>query len=334
MTLEEEWGRKEALKKAIRKCSDQMLAEAYGGICEGDKLRDIHKRIVGIAKSWVKRGYEIPKKAVAHASSLAKEGKRRCAGLSPADFPLVAFNLIARDKAFQESQRIVNEQARKKEGEWKEQILRESVIAARPENAPKNEEKGFLNADDAEKKGESKARYQSRARMFYVVSRHGDCAEDHLDYQGRVYYEKNFRRYVTDPDLRAQVETYIQMHGLLSWQYITLRPVWLVSRPNCRHYFAQLSISRVLKEDNPNDLCQKLGMSHAKGKKSMQPVWHEIDRGWYTRSNVEGIIAKYKERYAYHKELYRKKPSPEIAALLRKDEYMIAKWEGFLRNNF
>lgn len=331
MTLEEEWGRKLALKKGIRECSDSMLAEAYEGICKGHKVREIHERIRKIAKSWVKRGYQIPKKAVIQAMRLAKEGKKRSVGMSPADFPLIAFNLIAKGGAFEESQKAVNEQARKMESKWKEQILRDSIQGARPENSPHAK---WKDEEDALEHGETKARWQSRARMFYVVSRHGDCAEDHLEAQGKVYYEKNFRRYVTDPQLRAQVETYIAIHGLTTWQEITLRPTWLVTRPNCRHYFAQLSISRVLQEDNPNDLCQKLGMSHAQGRKSMQPVWHSTESGWYTKSNVEAIIEKYKERLAFHEKLYKKNPTPELAALITKDKYMIKKWESFLRNNF
>lgn len=331
MTLEEEWGRKLVLKKGIRECSDSMLAEAYDGICKGHKVREIHERIRKIAKSWVKRGYQIPKKAVIQAMRLAKEGKKRTVGMSPADFPLVAFNLIARDKTFRESQKIANEQARKMEAKWKDDILRRSVIDARPENNPHAK---WESEEEALEHGETKARWQSRARMFYVVSRHGDCASDHLEAQGKVYYEKNFRRYVTDPQLRAQVEAYIAIHGLGVWQEITFRPTWLVTRPNCRHYFAQLSISRVLDEDNPNDLCQKLGMSHAKGRKSMQPVWHSTNREWYTRGNVEAIIAKYKERLAFHQKLYKKNPTPELAALITKDKYMIRKWEKFLEKDF
>lgn len=74
---------------------------------------------------------------------------------------------------------------------------------------------------------------------FFVASRHGDSAKDHVDYQGKIYYDEkgNFSK---------KGRQYIKQHNLKSIQWVTGAPVWFITRPHCRHYFVQYSEDDIL----------------------------------------------------------------------------------------
>ncbi len=89
--------------------------------------------------------------------------------------------------------------------------------------------------------------------IFYVTSYYGDCAKDHADYQGKIYYDKDWK--ANAPKDRAEeIENYIASNKLMSVQEVTGAPVYLTSRPNCRHYFQAVDIDSVLGVKNEKDL--------------------------------------------------------------------------------
>lgn len=74
---------------------------------------------------------------------------------------------------------------------------------------------------------------------FYIASQHDDSAEDHVNYQGKIYVDKNAN--LTDAD-----REYLKGHKVMSIQAVTSRPIWFVTRPYCRHYFKPIETEKLL----------------------------------------------------------------------------------------
>ena len=83
-------------------------------------------------------------------------------------------------------------------------------------------------------------------QVFYICSEHGNCADDHLDYQGKIYCSENWED--TCPDkFHDQVAAYIKANNIMSVEdAMGEKGNYLTTRPNCRHYFQMVSISQVL----------------------------------------------------------------------------------------
>lgn len=81
--------------------------------------------------------------------------------------------------------------------------------------------------------------------VFFLCSAHINPAPDHKDYQGKIYYDMFWRQKVSGNEYRA-VYSYIKNHKLESVQGISDSPVYLTTRPYCRHYFIPLETSTVL----------------------------------------------------------------------------------------
>lgn len=88
--------------------------------------------------------------------------------------------------------------------------------------------------------------------IFYACSSHSKPAKDHADYQGKIYVDRYWRKYCTGmmPEwLIAAVEDFIQKNEIISIQKIMGPPVWLCTRPFCRHKFYPINTLTVLTED-------------------------------------------------------------------------------------
>jgi hypothetical protein len=155
-----------------------------------------------------------------------------------------------------------------------------------------------------------------------------DCAEDHLPYQGKLYYDRFWRRYVTDPEARKTVLEIIKARGLRSMQWVINRPVWLITRPNCRHFFRQISIADAI-GNVPSILSQITSQEGPRG--GFQTIYHSTRGAWYTGKNVEAIIKKYRERLQFHQGLYNAFPSEALKDAIRKDRLLLKKWLAFYR---
>lgn len=99
--------------------------------------------------------------------------------------------------------------------------------------------------------------------IFYITSFYGDCAIDHADYQGKIYYDADWKSNAPK-DRIDEIEAYINSNKLKTVQEITEAPVFLTSRPNCRHYFMPIDIDSVLgakSEKDVNKLRQENGLN-------------------------------------------------------------------------
>lgn len=169
-----------------------------------------------------------------------------------------------------------------------------------------------------------------QARVFYLCSWHGDCAQDHVDWQGKLYYDRFWRRHVKDKQTQERVLGFIEANGMMSLQWITNKPVWLITRPNCRHYFEQVTIKEALGKST-DELLDERGMKRQYGERGTnQTIRHSTQEGWYTRENVLNIIQKYKERLALHQRMYEIQPSETLKGYMEKDKRLIKKWRYML----
>lgn len=274
-------------------------------------MREIHKNIRDCRLKNLKEGLPYNRKTEVYALKLAEKAKKK----QPKGvvLPVFAFDFLQREKAFESTMSQCFDYAREEESEGKIDALNESI-----------------------KEGEdnSKGKPWLKAEVFHIASKHDDCAEDHYDYQGKLYYDRFWRRYVKDPQGRQAVLSLISQKGMKSIQWVIGRPVWFITRPNCRHYFSRVTIGEAL-EGSEETILASRGMHIAVGERdSAQTIHHSTNEGWYTKENVQNIIKKYKERLAYHEKLYAKCPSEKLKGYIDKDKRLIQKWTSYLRSNF
>lgn len=86
---------------------------------------------------------------------------------------------------------------------------------------------------------------QFASGIFYLCSTHVNPAKDHADWEGKVYVSEDWEDRVS-PDQHSQVGAYIRNHKVQTVQWVTGEPVYLVTRPNCKHYFIEVDVEEVL----------------------------------------------------------------------------------------
>lgn len=110
--------------------------------------------------------------------------------------------------------------------------------------------------------------------VFYICSFLGDCAKDHVDYQGKIYCSDNWESFAPK-DRIEEIDAYIRAHGIMSVKQVTENDPWLTTRPNCRHYFQYISIDEVLGIKNNKDLNNKRNEMNLNFNGKYQPDKYE-----------------------------------------------------------
>lgn len=105
--------------------------------------------------------------------------------------------------------------------------------------------KVMRNRDLRKKQRAIRTELNSTDNVFFVCSKHRKPAEDHKDYQGKIYVDR-FWRTKLDETMQKKVEAYIKNHNVLTVQYIMGEPVYMTTRPYCKHYFIPVPTSTVL----------------------------------------------------------------------------------------
>lgn len=81
--------------------------------------------------------------------------------------------------------------------------------------------------------------------IFWLVSSFGDSAKDHVDYQGKIYIDRDWESMV-DEETRKQVQDYISTNGTRIKQDVEEGEPYLTTRPNCRHRWMPMNTEEVL----------------------------------------------------------------------------------------
>ena len=142
-------------------------------------------------------------------------------------------------------------------------------------------------------------------KWFYLASSHNDCAEDHLDYQGKMYIDNQA------PD---EIKIYAMNHGYKTIQWVMDSPAWFITRPNCRHYFVSIPTEKVYK--------YKIKTLKRKYKTHNK----EGDRDFATPASI--AIEEYTDRLRFLKALYAEYPIEKIKNEILKTEMLLRKWKN------
>lgn len=104
--------------------------------------------------------------------------------------------------------------------------------------------------------------------IFYACSSHSKPAKDHKDYQGKIYVDRYWRKYCTGtvPEwMMMAIEDYINKNEILSVQKIMGPPVWLCTRPYCKHKLYPVNTLTVLTEDPKTYIRKTYGTATKRG---------------------------------------------------------------------
>lgn len=86
--------------------------------------------------------------------------------------------------------------------------------------------------------------------IFYICSQHGNAAKDHAPYQGTVYVDRFWKsvcKNANQPEFIIKaIEKYISRHNTKTIQWVMGPPVYMVTRPYCKHYFTPVPTLDVL----------------------------------------------------------------------------------------
>ena len=146
---------------------------------------------------------------------------------------------------------------------------------------------------------------RKNGEWFFLASSHGDCAEDHKAYQGRLYVDEKA------PD---DVIQYAKQRGLWTVQWVMGKPAWFVTRPHCRHYFVSLTEKQVRGKTNKK-LTRKYKTYSKKGDYDFQ-------------TPAKAAVAEYTDRLHMLKYLYGIYKTQKLRNEILKTEMLLKKWKN------
>ena len=135
---------------------------------------------------------------------------------------------------------------------------------------------------------------------FALVSKHLDSAIDHLDFQGKLYLLTN--------DLQESELLLANKLGINRTLYsVTQDKPYLITRPNCRHYFITLSES---------DIGSKSVDTLLKENKMITKVGSRVIKNLRNNTSI---------KLNYYKELYKVRKIPYLAKRIKKLKELVEK---------
>jgi hypothetical protein len=164
--------------------------------------------------------------------------------------------------------------------------------------------------------------------VFYLCSYHQDCADDHAEYQGKVYVVEDWRQ-VANPAYLTQINQVIKEKNIKGFYWAT---EWkngqqngpgLTTRPNCRHILKPMPISEVVNKTEEQMLTEQRMKRGEYGKQKYEDMQKQ-------RKN-EREIRKIKMRIDEYTQQLENAKTIESKDLLRKkinsDKIKLSKWQ-------
>ena len=144
---------------------------------------------------------------------------------------------------------------------------------------------------------------RAQGQVFYLCTAHSGCAEDHVEWQGRIYVDRFWRNTLKDdPETLYAVKSYLNNHEIKTVQWVMGPPVFLITRPYCRHRMIPIPIQEVLHGS----------LNHIQ---KHHPEYYEITRKGDYRKKF------YRLRYEVHKGM-------GLEAEARRDKILLARVAG------
>ena len=165
--------------------------------------------------------------------------------------------------------------------------------------------------------------------VFFLCNSFSDCANDHKDYQGRIYYNRDYKSFNLTDDAMEEIGAFIRAKQMLSIQEVQDGDPWLSTRPNCRHKFSGISIEQAL-GTNPKVLLKALkletGTYKPENYEDMQRQrYNERQIRYYkNRKNLNESSRELVDRGSEMDRLYRQQ--------ITKDNIIVKRWQMKQRN--
>lgn len=132
--------------------------------------------------------------------------------------------------------------------------------------------------------------------VFFLCDEYADCADDHADYQGKIYYNEAYETFNLTEDAKAMIANAIRVKGYLGVQEVREGKPYLTTRPNCRHRLIPISIDDAI-ADTVESVKQK----------------NDAIRGNYRPENYDAL----KQQRAYERNIRRAKAKLETLELIK-----------------
>lgn len=306
----------------------KYLLTIYSGIVKGKSVKKIHQDLV---KDTMKQRV--------HSSlmlSNAKKIAKRVVNQARIDkdngllFIPLAFRTLNEGKINDVFNKNIFDFAREQEANAKDKMIVDDI-----NNARNSEDDAKVTIEETNNQtGEVIDKvidFKNVPKIFYLTSRHNDSAEDHKPYQGKLYVDAKWKTLIKDERLKAILEDFISKNVPYTFQWLIGKPVWFITRPNCRHYYLPISVEEALNNSNI-ELLKKYDMTREIGQRGQyQTMNHPTNKKWYTIQNVKTIIKKYRERLKFHLEAKKINDNIEVQKLIKKDRLLIKKWTEYLQ---
>lgn len=279
----------------------------YKGIANKKSVREIHRDLLNETIINIENKLAINNNLLSYAKRLTTKVVNKAKEKEQENAMAIIFKIITSGLVFKQMQSIIHDSGRNVEADYKNNLIHETLVKNRAKPNP---------------------------IIFYLASKHLDCAEDHKDYQGKVYVDEKWRKLVKDKDLKEMVSKYIERHNVKTFQWVIGRPVWFITRPNCRHFFKSLDTLTIL-NNSADSLRELYNLNKIVGDRQlMQTIRHDTRKEWYKKTNVKNIIRQYEDRLDLHKQLSKVYPTQEIQYAIKKDKLLIKKWKEYYKKHF
>lgn len=305
---------KEKLITQLKNLRRTYLVEIYKGTVSGLSVREIHSRLWQITLMYKKRELPTDGKLYSAAKKLAKATHNL--DMSGA---LLYFGKAKTEKLTElEQHTYKSQQIAEYWNKIEASAVMDSIVYDRAREVETKDKENALN--------EMVKKAKSNKKVLYLCSEHLDSADDHKHHQGKLYIDKNWRQIVDREDI-DRIQALVNQRRLKTFQSIIAKPVWMVTRPNCRHYFETLTIDEVEGHSSEDLITQKKMRLFEGDRTKMQTYNHPRNKEWQTRANAQTMVEKYKDRLKTYEQMYGIQKNDFLRLAIKKTKLLIRKWK-------
>lgn len=161
----------------------------------------------------------------------------------------------------------------------------------------------------------------------WICDTYTDSAPDHADYQGKKYISEDWTSMCKPEDVN-RIQDYIDANNILTKEYIENEPVYLTTRPNCRHVLMPITLEQFL-DGETNSVIKDVGGHTGKLK---DDAYNNLQQQRYN----ERMIRKYKARLDNVKTARDNAPEDmksKFDAEINRNNALVKKWQGTQREH-
>lgn len=146
-------------------------------------------------------------------------------------------------------------------------------------------------------------------QVFYLCNVFTDSADDHAKYQGKMYYDDRWKTFIAKK-AQERIQGVINQKKMKSVQWVKDEPVYLTTRPNCRHRLTPISLDQATQ-------------SSAKVLKDLK-----LTRKTYKSDNYKALQKqRYNERMI-RKYKARAEKNEKLGYSTKKDKALVRQWQS------